>query len=121
MAGYARALTRSSKKLGLMGVGAFAAAAAVIGLGSGTASAEIDEVGPSPTVTSRQASENSVIRINDYGLARGISEGRLAEAGVINVPEVAGGEVRDSVKAVVGVTASAFEGEYPVGPAIGDW
>ena len=82
MAGYARALTRSSKKLGLVGVGAFGAAAAVIGLGSGTASADVDEVGPSPVVTSRQASENSVIRINDYGVARGISEARLGDAGL---------------------------------------
>ena len=117
MAGYARALTRSSKKLGLVGLGSFAAAAAIVGLGSGTASAEVDEVGPSPVVTSRQASENSVIRINDFGVARGISEARLADAGILN----AFGEVRDSVKAVVGGTASAFEGEYPVGPAIGDW
>ena len=116
MAGYARALTRSSKKLGLVGLGSFAAAA-MVGLGSGTANAEVDEVGPSPVVTSRQASENSVIRINDFGVARGISEARLADAGILN----AFGEVRDSVKAVVGGTASAFEGEYPVGPPIGDW
>jgi len=117
MAAYAKALTRGSKKLGLVGLGSFAAAAAVIGLGSGTASADIDEIGPSPTVTSRQASQNSVIRINDYGVARGISEARLADTGVVN----AFGEVRDTVHAVVGGTASAFEGEYPVGPAIGDW
>ncbi len=117
MAAYAKALTRSSKKLGLVGLGSFAAAAAVIGLGSGTASADIDEIGPSPTVTSRQASQNSVIRINDYGVARGISEARLADAGTVH----AQGEVRDTVHAVVGGTASAFEGEYPVGPAIGDW
>ena len=117
MAAYARALTRISKKLGLVGLGSFAAAAAMVGLGSGAASADVDEVGPSPVVTSRQASENSVIRINDYGVARGISEARLAEAGILN----AVGEVRDSVKAVVGKTASAFEGEYPVGPAIGEW
>lgn len=117
MAAYAGALTRSAKKLGLVGLGSFAAAAAMVGLGSGTASAEVDEVGPSPVVTSRQASENSVIRINDFGVARGISEARLADAGIVH----AVGEVRDSVKAVVGGTASAFEGEYPVGPAIGDW
>lgn len=116
MAGYARALTRSSKKLGLVGLGSFAAAA-MVGLGSGTANADVEEVGPSPVVTSRQASENSVIRINDFGVARGISEARLADAGIVH----AVGEVRDSVKAVVGGTASAFEGEYPVGPAIGDW
>lgn len=114
MAGYAKAFTRSSKKLGLVGVGSFAAAAAAIALGSGTANADIDKIGPSPTVTAQQT-QNTVIRINDYGVARGISETRLADAGVVS----AQGEVRDTVHAVVGGTASPFEGEYPVGPPIG--
>lgn len=121
----AKALTRSWKKLGTVGLGSFAVAAASIGLGSGTANADIDEIAPSPVVTSRQASQNSVIRINDYGAARGISEARLADAGVVNAFGVAGNEdipvVRDTTHAVVGGTASAFEGEWPVGPAIGDW
>ncbi len=117
MAKHAKASTRSSKKLGVLGLGSFAVATAFAGLGSGTASADVEEVGPGPTVTSRQATEFSVIRINDFGVARGISESRVADAGIIN----AFGEVRDSVKAVVGTTASAFEGEYPTGPGIGDW
>lgn len=130
MAAHAKALTRSSKKLGTVGLGSFAVAAAFIGLGSGTANAEIEEVSPSPQVTSRQASQNSVIRINDFGLARGISEARVADAGIVNAfGVIATGEeeedqtpvVRDTVKAVVGTTASAFEGEYPTGPPIGDW
>ena len=79
--------------------------------------ADVDEVGPSPTVTSRQASQNSVIRINDYGVARGISETRLADAGEIS----AQGEIRDNIKAVPGGKARGFRGGYPVGPAIGDW
>ena len=74
--------------------------------------------GPGPTVSSRQASENAVVRINDFGVARGISESRVADAGMINAFE---SEVRDTTKAVVGSTASAFEGAYPVGPGIGDW
>jgi hypothetical protein len=126
MAAYAKALTRSSKKLGIVGIGSFAVAAAFIGVGSGTASADVNEIAPGPVVTSRQASQNSVIRINDYGLARGISEARVADAGVINAFGVQGSEmdlpvVRDTMKAVVGTTAAAFAGEYPVGPAIGDW
>ena len=108
---------RRLAKWGIVGVGSFVMATAFAGMGSGTAGADISEVGPGPTVTSRQASENSVIRINDFGVARGISEARIADAGVIN----AYGEVRDTMKAVVGSTASAFEGAYPVGPAIGDW
>ena len=108
---------RRAKKLGALGLGSIAAAAAFAAIGSGTASADVTEVGPGPTVTSRQASQNSVIRINDFGVARGISESRIADAGVIN----AFGEVRDTTKAIVGSTAAAFEGAYPVGPAIGDW
>jgi hypothetical protein len=126
MAAHAKALIRSSKKLGIVGLGSFAVAAAFIGVGSGTASADVEEIAPGPVVTSRQASQNSVIRINDYGLARGISEARVADAGVVNAFGVVAAEqdlpvVRDGVKAVVGTTASAFEGEYPVGPPIGDW
>ena len=126
MAAHAKALTRSSKKLGIVGLGSFAVAAAFIGVGSGTANADVEEVSPSPVVTSRQASQNSVIRINDFGLARGISEARVADAGVINAFGVQGAEdeqpvVRDTTKAIVGSTASAFEGAWPVGPAIGDW
>ena len=126
MAAHAKALTRSSKKLGIVGLGSFAVAAAFIGVGSGTANADIEELSPSPVVTSRQASENAVIRINDFGLARGISEARVADAGVVNAFGVEGSElelpvVRDTPRAVAGTTASAFEGEYPVGPPIGDW
>ena len=120
MAKHAKASARNSKipkALSAVGLGSFVAAVALAGLGSGTAGADIEEVGPGPTVTSRQASENAVIRINDFGVARGISEGRVADAGVVN----AYGEVRDTTKSIVGTTASAFEGEYPVGPPIGDW
>ena len=81
MAGHARAITRSSTKLGLLAVGSFAAVAAAIGFGSGTANADVDEVGPSPNITASQT-QNAVIRINDFGVARGISETRLADAGV---------------------------------------
>lgn len=126
MAAHAKALTRSSKKLGIVGLGSFAVAAAFIGVGSGTANADVEEVSPAPVVTSRQASQNSVIRINDFGLARGISEARVADAGVVNAFGVQGAEdeqpvVRDTVKAVSGTVASAFEGAWPVGPALGDW
>ncbi|MBB2989813.1 hypothetical protein FHR72_001276 [Mycolicibacterium iranicum] len=113
MSAPAPILVRSAKTLGIAGFGA----AVLIGLGSGTASADVEEVGPGPTVTSRQASENSVIRINDFGIARGISEARVGDAGVVN----AQGEVRDSTKAVVRGGPRPFRGGFPSGPAIGDW
>ena len=114
MVDNAGALARRSLTLGLAAFGTFAAAA--VGLGCGTANADVDEIAPSPNVTASQT-QNSVIRINDFGVASGISETRLADAGVVT----AQGEVRDTVRAVVGGTASAYEGEYPVGPPIGDW
>lgn len=117
MTGPSDALARGVKKAGLIGLGGLAAGALSVGVGSGVAGADVDEVGPSPTVTSRQASQNSVIRINDYGVARGISETRLADSGEIS----AQGEIRDNIKAVPGGKARGFRGGYPVGPAIGDW
>jgi hypothetical protein len=117
MAEHAKVSTHSSKKLTALGLGSFAIAAAFSGLGGGTAGADVSEVGAGPTVTSRQASEFSVVRINDLGVARGISEGQVADAGVVS----AFGEVRNTMKAVVGSTAAAFEGAYPVGPPVGDW
>ncbi|MDY6999981.1 MAG: hypothetical protein SW019_25620, partial [Actinomycetota bacterium] len=96
MTGPTDAVVRRIRKVGLVTLGGFAVGALSLGLGSGTANADVDEVGPSPTVTSRQASQNSVIRINDYGVARGISEARLADAGTVHGQ----GDVRDSVKAV---------------------
>ena len=121
MAKHAKAPTGRSKKLGAAGLGSVAMAAAFAGLGSGTANADVEEIAPGPQVTSRQASENAVIRINDFGLARGISEARVADAGVVHAGGSSSTEVRDSTKAVTGTTAGAFEGAYPVGPALGDW
>ncbi len=111
------ARARTIKTMQMAGMGGLAAAAALAGFGGGVASADVDEIGPSPTVTSRQASQNSVIRINDYGVARGVSRSRLADAGEVS----AFGDVRDSVMAVPGGRASEFRGGYPLGPAIGDW
>lgn len=98
-------------------LGASAMGAVTLGLGSATAQADVNEVGPGPTVTSRQASEFSVVRINDYGVARGVADTRLASAGVVS----AQGEVRDTMKAVVGGRAANFEGGFPTGPGMGDW
>ena len=105
-------LAQSAKILGAASVGA-----AGIVLSSGVAVAEVEEVAPGPTVTSPQASQNSVIRTNDFGAARGISEGRVADEGVVN----AQGEVRDSSKAGVGRKSRPFRGGFPSGPGIGQW
>lgn len=111
----ARTVARKAMTWGIVGLGALAAAA----LTSGVASADINETAPSPGVQSRQASTSNYVgvRNSDYGVARGQSETRLADAGVIE----AQGEVRDSTKAVPGSRATGFGGAYPVGPGQGDW
>ncbi len=111
------ALARGLKKASVFGLGGVAAATLFVGVGSATASADVDKVAPRPNVTSRQASENSVIRINDYGVARGVSRSRLADAGEVS----AFGDVRDSIMAVPGGKARGFRGGFPSGPPMGDW
>lgn len=109
------------RNLGVLGLGALCAAAAFSTLSVGIAHADVDEVAPVPEVTSRQASTNAVIRIDDLGVASGISEARLADAGVIEAEGSGSTEVRDTVKAVPGGKAKGFMGSYPVGPPLGDW
>ncbi|MCZ8377738.1 hypothetical protein O6P37_02580 [Mycobacterium sp. CPCC 205372] len=135
MAAHAKALTRRVKKLGLVGAGSFAVAAAAMTLGLGTAGAEVEEVAPAPEVTSRAAvaiNEDGV-RLVDIGAARGQGgEARTADPGIVHAQsngDNAG--VRDSVKAVSGsATGPLFEGEFspagegPLesgGPEIGEW
>ena len=107
------------KKLATAGIGAFALTAGLMTFGAATANAEVEEMAPGPEVRSRQASvvNDSWLRIVDPSVARGLSQARLADAGEIN----AHGEARDSVKAVNGTSAEAFEGPWAPGPAIGDW
>jgi hypothetical protein len=114
MTAHTHVLARSAT---VLGAAVSLGAAAFIGLGCGLADADVKKIGAGPTVKSRQASQNSVIRINDFGVARGISEARVGDAGIVS----AQGEVRDGTKAVVGSKPSPFRGSYPVGPAIGDW
>jgi hypothetical protein len=123
MAENASGLIRSSKKLGALGLGSFAVAAAFMSLGSGTASAEVEEVAPTPQVTSRQALviDDNSLRATAIGEARGFLSTRSGEEGIVH----AQGEIRDSVKAVVGTTAAPFNlesnGAFEFSPPIGDW
>lgn len=123
MADNANGLIRRSKKLGALGLGSFAVGAAFMGLGTGTASADVEEVAPSPVVTSRQALiiDENALRATAPGEARGFLETRMADAGIVHSQ----GETRDSVKAVVGTTASPFNlesnGVFAFSPPMGDW
>lgn len=82
-----------------------ALAAAALGLGSATASA--DDLKPNPYVTSPGASE----------VRKGGTQGELREGDIL---APAGGEVRQSPKAVPHVPGNSFKGAR-VGPGIGKW
>ncbi|CAN5722521.1 hypothetical protein BH10ACT9_BH10ACT9_22360 [soil metagenome] len=123
MAETAKGLMTGAKKLSAVGLGSFAVAAAFMSLGSVVANADVEEVAPSPQVTSRQAlliDENS-LRAVAIGEARGPGDTRSADMQTVN----AQGEVRDSTKAVVGTTAAPFNlesnGSFAFSPPIGDW
>ncbi|ORB28445.1 hypothetical protein [Mycolicibacterium parafortuitum] len=114
-------LPRRTTRLAVMCLGSVCASAALFGLSAGTASADVKEVSPGPVVSSRQATDYAVVRINDFGVARGTSEARLADAGVVSATGTNSTEVRDEMKAVPGSKAKGFLGAYPVGPPIGDF
>ena len=82
-----------------------ALAAAALGLGSATAGA--DELKPSPYVKSPGASD----------VRKGGTQGELRDGDIL---APAGGEVRQSPKAVPHVPAHDFKGAR-VGPGIGKW
>lgn len=103
MAENASGRIQSSKKLGALGLGSFALAAALMGLGSATANADVEEVAPSPAVTSGSALHfgEGAIRNAAVQEARGAGATRNAPSGIVH----AVGEVKDSKKAIVGTCA----------------
>ncbi|WP_395310574.1 hypothetical protein V4U86_07150 [Mycobacterium sp. AMU20-3851] len=113
----------STKKITAVGLGSFAVAAAFMGLSGAVANADIEEVAPSPQVTSRQALliDDNALRVADYGQARGLGESRAGDMGEVT----AQGEVRDSTKAIVGSKAAPFNlesnGSFVFDPPIGAW
>lgn len=112
MAENASGLIRSSKKLGALGLGSFALAAAFMGLGGATANAEVEEVAPSLAVTSGNALHfgEGGIRNSVSGVARGAGATRSADSGIVH----ALGEVKDSVKAIVGTCSPTAWGHTGV-------
>ena len=115
--------SRSFTTLGVLGLGSLAVSAAFLGLSSATASADVEEMAPTPQVTSRQALiiDDNSLRSTAIGEARGLGESRSADMQEIS----AQGEVHDSVKAVPGTTAAPFNlednGQFVFDPPIGQW
>jgi len=97
-----------SKKLAVLGFGSFVGATVLTALGSATANAEVQESAPAPYVTSRQAQviDENALRFVDYGQARGFMDTRSADPGVVHAQGE--GVHVDTIKAVPGTTASAF-------------
>ncbi|MET0898706.1 MAG: hypothetical protein ABWY45_12415 [Mycobacterium sp.] len=123
MAENSNALMANAKKVSALGLGAFAVAAAFMSLGSAVANADVEEMAPSPQVTSRQALiiDDNSLRASAIGEARGFGETTTADLGIVS----AQGEVRDGVKAIAGTVASPFNlesnGSFQFSPPIGDW
>ncbi|MGB3483205.1 MAG: hypothetical protein WBB07_13455 [Mycobacterium sp.] len=123
MAENFNALMSHGKRLTALGLGSCAVAVAFMSLGSATAAADVEEMAPTPQVTSRQALiiDDNSLRATAIGQARGLGESRSASSGTIN----AQGDVRDSTKAVAGTTASPFNleanGKFVFDPPIGSW
>jgi hypothetical protein len=123
MAETANGLMTSVKKLSAVGLGSVAVAAAFMSLGSAVAGADVEEMAPTPQVTSRQALiiDDNALRAVAIGNSRGAGATRSADPFEIS----AQGELRDSVKAVPGTTAAPFNlesnGSFVFDPPIGDW
>lgn len=120
----ARTWTRVTTKLTVLGIGSAAATAAFLSFGAATANADVRESAPRPNVTSRQATviDQNALRRSAQGQARGFwGDTRSGRTGVVN----AQGDVRDSVKAVVGTRSAPFgvrqNGEFRQGAPIGSW
>lgn len=127
MAEHAEALVRKTKKLGIMGFGALAVTGAFLTLGAGIAGADVDDVEGDPAAPSAFPVAEDGIRVADVGVVNaGPSEVRAADIGAPLPP--AGGESKDSLRAVPSVTAgelgwgpiddNIFEG---AGPEVFEW
>lgn len=101
-------MSNLSKRLAI-GAMVLAAVTAVATVGAGTAGADVTEISPDPTVTSRQAAD-----VTGSPNAR---DGRRARNGEV----VTQGEARDSTRAIPGSTSSPFRRGWRPGPGIGRW
>ncbi|WP_197382261.1 hypothetical protein [Mycolicibacterium mengxianglii] len=124
MAANETGVTVGTKRFTAFTLGSFACAVALMSVGTPMASADVEEMAPSPQVSSRQALlvDENALRTAAIGEARGAGgNSGLGDAGVVT----AQGEVRDGVKAVAGTTAAPFNleqnGSFQFSPPIGDW
>ncbi|KUI24405.1 hypothetical protein [Mycobacterium sp. GA-2829] len=103
MAENAEALVRNTKKLGIVGFGALAVTGAFLAFGAGVAGADVSDIEGDPAAPAANPIAEDGIRVADPGVVNaGPSEVRAAD---INAPLApAGGEVKDSLRAVPSIT-----------------
>ncbi|MCK0175483.1 MULTISPECIES: hypothetical protein [Mycobacteriaceae] len=103
-----------TRKMVLVGVGAFALSGATIGFGTGTAGADVQDIEPSPIVNGQTIVDGGN-RASRIGVANaGPAEVRASRIGAPLPP--AGGGVKDSQRAVPSITGGI--GTYiNMGPA----
>ncbi|BCI52894.1 hypothetical protein NIIDNTM18_21720 [Mycolicibacterium litorale] len=119
------AFAGKTKKLAVVGTGALAVAGAFLALGAGTANADVIDIGgkPGPVFDANPAPEGGV-RTTGKGVANaGPSDVRRSKKGAPLPP--AGGEVKDSLRAVPSITGGigTYIGTGPLrnGPGIASW
>lgn len=103
MAEHADALVRKTKKLGVVGFGALAVTGAFLAFGAGTAGADVTDVEGDPSAPLANPIAEDGVRVADPGVVNaGPSEVRAADVGAPLAP--AGGESKDSLRAVPSIT-----------------
>ncbi|MBO0676928.1 hypothetical protein JRC04_05585 [Mycolicibacterium sp. S2-37] len=106
-----------------LGAGAFTVAAAVVSLGAGTAGADVQDIEPSPIINGQTGVEGGN-RASEIGIANaGPAEVRASRIGAPLAP--AGGEVKDSQRAVPSITGGIgtyiSTGPARNGPGLSGW
>lgn len=125
MVGSVNALAGRTKKFAVVGMGALAMAGAALAFGMGSASADVVDIGgkPGPIFDANPVPEGGV-RTAAKGVPNaGPSDVRRARKGAPLPP--AGGEVKDSLRAVPeikgGIGTFIRMGPARNGPALGGW
>lgn len=124
MAEQAEGFLHKAKKAGVGGLGALAAAGVLLAFGAGVAGADVEDIEADPAVPSGGPIAEDGVRSSDPGVVNaGPSEVRVADVGAPLAP--AGGETKDSIRAVPSITGGIGTyidmGPFNNGPPIWDW
>ncbi|MBO0679425.1 hypothetical protein JRC04_18340 [Mycolicibacterium sp. S2-37] len=124
MAESVQTFIRKVGRTGAGGLGALAVAGTLLAFSAGAASADVEDIEPNPAVVSGGPLAEEGVRGADPGfVTAGPSEVRAAAVGAPLAP--AGGESKDSIRAVPSITGGIGTyidmGPFDNGPPIWDW